>query len=182
MTETTWTTLRQILAERYDEFRYRLTRRLGSAELARETLHEMWLHLHDKDEPGVVQSPFGYLMRIALNLATERGRKETRRNRLFDVREMLDIADEAPGPDREVEARQQIELLEQVLDELTPRRRAILLASRLEGIPLAQIAEHLNLSQRFVEIELKTALAHCARRFGKKITRRFGPAPRETSS
>jgi RNA polymerase sigma-70 factor (ECF subfamily) len=181
MTETTWATLRQLLTERYDDFRRRLRQRLGSDELARETLHETWLHLHDKSDLGSVQSPTGYLLRTAINLATDRGRKETRRAQRFDVREMLEIADEAPDAEREILAREEVSFLEQVLEELTPRRRMILLASRLEGMPLAKIAERLDLSQRFVEIELKAAVEHCARRFGKKMTRRFGPAARETS-
>ena len=56
MTETTLKTLRQLLAERYDEFLARLTRRLGSDEAARETLHETWLHLHGKNDPGALQN------------------------------------------------------------------------------------------------------------------------------
>jgi RNA polymerase sigma factor (sigma-70 family) len=182
MTETTWATLRQLLVERYDELRFRLAHRLGSEEAARETLHETWLHLRDKDDPGIVRRPIGYLLRTALNLAISRGRTELRRSKRFEVMEMLEIVDAAPGPDREVEARQQVELLELVLEELTPRRRTILLASRLEGIPLRQIADHLGLSQRFVELELKAALEHCAKRFGKTINKRFGPGGREASS
>ncbi len=180
MTETTWTTLRQVLVERYDELRRRLARRLGD-EKARETLHETWLHLRDKNGPGVVDSPSGCLLRSALNLAISRERQETRRIKRFEVQPMLEIVDAAPGPEREVESREQIARLEQVLEELTPRRRTILLASRLEGTPLREIAERLGVSQRLVELELKAALEHCAKRFGKKVTRRFGPAPRETS-
>lgn len=182
MTGTTPSTLRQLLVERYDELRARLRRRLGSEEVAREALHETWLHLRDKDEPVGVDRPVGYLLRTALNLAISRDRTERRRSRRFEVMPMLEIADPAPGPDRELEARQQVEFLERVLEELTPRRRMVLLASRLEGIPLREIAERLGLSQRFVEQELKAALEHCARRFGRKIKRRFGPGLRETSS
>lgn len=125
MTETTLKTLRQLLAERYDEFLARLTRRLGSDEAARETLHETWLHLHGKNDPGALQNPTGYLLRSALNLATDRKRKEVQRARRFEVGTLLDVADDAPGPDRDVEARQQVAFLEQVLEELTPRRRMI---------------------------------------------------------
>lgn len=182
MTEITWASLRQLLVERYDELRYRLESRLGSEEIARETLHETWLHLGEKTDLGVVHRPIGYLLRTALNVAISRDRTALRRSKRFEVMEMLDIADTAPGPDREVEARQQVELLEEVLKELSPRRRAVLLASRLEGIPLKQIADHLGLSQRFVEMELKAALEHCAKRFGKTLKRRFGPGVRETSS
>ncbi|OPF91408.1 hypothetical protein I8G32_01371 [Rhodopseudomonas palustris] len=182
MTEASWTMLREVLAERYDELCRRLAVRLGSKEAARETLHETWLHLRSGNDPGEVQRPFGYLLRTALNVAISRERTEQRRNKRLEVVDMLELADPAPGPEREAEARRQVEFLEQVLRELTPRRRAILLASRIEGVPLRRIAEHLGLSQRFVEMELKAALEYCAQRFSKKITRRFGPRSKETSS
>jgi RNA polymerase sigma factor (sigma-70 family) len=181
MTETTWTTLRQLLADRYDELRKRLTRRLGSEELARETLHETWVHLHRSDAPTVVGNPAGYLLRTAFNIATDRGRKETRLARWIEIREALELADEAPSPEREAAARKDVAALEQALEDLTPRRRAILLASRLEGLTLRQIADHLGISQRLVEIELKHAVDHCAERLDRKVIRRFGPKPRETS-
>nr|WP_283472113.1 sigma-70 region 4 domain-containing protein [Methylosinus trichosporium] len=63
-----------------------------------------------------------------------------------------------------------MELLRQALEELTPRRRLILLASRVEGTPLRQIADDLGLSRRMVDMELRRALRHCAmrlRRAGK---------------
>ena len=63
----------------------------------------------------------------------------------------------------------------------SPRRRDILLASRLEGISLRDIAGRHGISQRMVEIELKYALMHCGRRMGRKIVQRFGPRRREGS-
>ena len=39
----------------------------------------------------------------------------------------------------------------------------------------------LTSSQRYAEVELKAALAHCAKRFGRPATRRFGPATGKTS-
>jgi RNA polymerase sigma-70 factor (ECF subfamily) len=67
------------------------------------------------------------------------------------------------------------------LEELTPRRRMILLASRVEEVTLQEIANRLGISQRLVEIELKHALDHCAERLQRQVVRRFGPKPRETS-
>ena len=43
MTDATWVALRQRLVEKYDELRIMLTGRLGSDDLARETLHETWI-------------------------------------------------------------------------------------------------------------------------------------------
>jgi RNA polymerase sigma-70 factor (ECF subfamily) len=181
MTETAWTALRHLLVDCYDDLRRLLTRRLGSEELARETLHETWIHLHRQGAIDTVANPSSYLLRTVLNVATDRGRKEARLANRFEVVAMLEMVDEAPGPEREAQARRDIAALEQALEELTPRRRAILLAARLDGLHLREIAERFGVSQRLVEIELKHAVDHCAQRLGRTVTRRFGPRPRETS-
>jgi RNA polymerase sigma factor (sigma-70 family) len=181
MTETTWATLRQHLAERYDEFRSRLARRLGSADRASETLHETYLRLDRAGHVGVVRSPGAFLLRIAINIAADDGRAERRRARRHDVRALLTVADEGASPETAAAARQELAALETALEELTERRRTILLWSRLEGLPLRAIAARLEISQRLVEIELKHALEHCAERLGKTRTQRFGPRPRKTS-
>lgn len=181
MTETTWATLRQLLADRYDEFRSRLTRHLGSADLASETLHETYLHLDRNDPVELVQSPKAFLLRIACNIAIDRRRSETRRAKRHEIQALFDLADDAPSPEKAAESRFELESLEAALEELTPRRRMILLWSRLEGIPLRTIALRLDVSQRLIEIELKHALEHCALRLGKTVTQRFGPRPDETS-
>jgi RNA polymerase sigma factor (sigma-70 family) len=176
-----WLTLRQLLAEKYDDLRSRLTRRLGSEELASEVLHETWLRLDQGIDAKSIRSPGAYLFRSALNIAIDRGRAERRRVQPSKIEAMLYIADDAPGPAQQAEARLELEQLERALEELTPRRRTILLAARLEGLPLWQIAERLDISQRLVEIELKHALEHCAQRLNRNVTRRFGPRPRQTS-
>ena len=61
----------------------------------------------------------------------------------------------------------QIEALEKAIAELTPRRRVILLAARLQGMPQREIASRLGVSLRLVEKELRLAQEHCARKLGK---------------
>lgn len=169
MTEATWAGLRQLLAEKYDDFRKLLIRRLGSDDLARETLHETWLHLDRSDAVGAMRSPKAYLVRIALNLATDRERGEHRRLRRSEVKVILEnIADEAPGPAREVEARRDLAAFQAAIEALPERQRAILIAARLEGTPHQQIAERLGISKRMVQIELKRALAQCEARVDQK--------------
>ena len=164
MSETAWAALRQMLADRYDDFRTQLARRLNSDDLAREALHDTWLHLLQKQGGETIHNPSGYLLRTALNVAMDRQRKTSRLARRLEIEEFLDAVDEAPGPARILEAQQDMEALRRALAELTPRRRRILLASRVEGTPLRQIAEQLGLSQRMVDIELRHALRHCALR------------------
>lgn len=173
--------LRRFLVDSYDDLKLRLTRRLGSSDLAGEALHEAWMRLDRACVSGDVRSPRLYILRVALNVAWKRLKAEPRTLTLSDAKTALGIADDAPDAARATQARQELEALGQALAELTPRRRRILLASRLEGRPLRDIAALLGVSQRLVEIELKHALAHCALRLDKSVTQRFGPRPRQGS-
>ena len=162
-------TLRRRLVERYDELRILLTRRLGSEDLARETLHETWLRLDRVDDVAVMRNPDAYLARVALNLATDRQRLETRRARRSDVNAVLeDIVDDVPGQAEKLDSRLDLAIFEDAVRELSPRRRAILIAARLDEEPHQRIAERFGISKRMVQIELKLALRHCKNRLEQK--------------
>jgi RNA polymerase sigma-70 factor (ECF subfamily) len=167
MTETTWATLRQLLVDRYDELRGRLSRRFGSDDLASETLHETYLLLDRDDQLGPVRSPGAYVLRTAFNIAMSRYRTESRL-KAREIEEELDIADDAPGPAREAEGHLRLDELQRVIEDLPWRRRAILIAARLDGTPHRKIAERFGISTRMVQLELKAALEFCEERFEKK--------------
>ncbi|HBO0460127.1 TPA: RNA polymerase sigma factor VreI, partial [Pseudomonas aeruginosa] len=63
----------------------------------------------------------------------------------------------------------------EALCELPARRRQILIASRLEETPHAEISRRFGISTRTVEKELKAALWFCAERLERKVIQRFGP-------
>ncbi len=161
MEKMTWAVLRNLLAERYDEFKRRLTRSLGSEELACESLNETWLHLYRQDEVGAVRSPTAYLLRVALNIATDRRRNEGRRIRRSDALSVLEIADPAPDPARAAESRLLLEALGEAIDALPRRTREILVAARLQGLSQQEIADQFGISTRMVRIELRRALDQC---------------------
>lgn len=167
--------MRRFLVVGYDELRARLSRRFGSVELASDALHDTWLQIDGAEPNGPVRNPKHYLLRMASNLALKRLSGEHRIVQLSDAMTAVGLTDETPDPERAAIGRFEAEALARALKELTPRRRDILLASRIEGIPLSAIAERLGVSQRLVEIELKHALAHLALRLERKVVRRFGP-------
>ncbi|MES2032172.1 MAG: sigma-70 family RNA polymerase sigma factor [Pseudomonadota bacterium] len=160
MTETTWAALRDLLTLRYEDFRRRLTRQFGSEDIANETLHETWLHLHRPGDAGSVQSPPAFLMRIAANIAKDRRRAERRKAKRSEIDAALDIADPAPGPAQSVEAKLDLKTAEKAIAELPGRTQAILVASRLRGLTHQAIADQLGISRRTVLYELKRAIAH----------------------
>lgn len=159
--ETSWTALRQLLVDRYDDLRRRLTRRLGSDDLARETLHELYLRMDRSGSAGTLLRPLTYLLTSAVNLARDRWRTENRRARGATVDALYDLIDENPGPDRAVEAQSELEAFTRVLAQLTPRQRTIVVAVRVEQLSRSEIAKRLDISKSLVQLELQRALELC---------------------
>lgn len=181
MNETTWTTLRGLLVERYNDFKQRLARRLGSSELAAEALQETWLRLDRPGQPGALQRPDAYLFRIALNIAADRRDADRRRLALSEVEVLRHLDDDKLDPERIVQSREEVTELANALDELPARCGAIFMAARLDEVPHKVLAERFGISTRMVEREVKRALEHCGERLGKKSIQRFGRPPSEPS-
>ncbi len=156
--------LLELLTLRYDDLRQRLTRRLGNAELASDALQDTWLRLHGKQAVEAVVSPGAYLFRMAFNAAIDRRRSESRRLTIAEVDELLDVADPSPGPAESAQTRSELEMLVQAMGELPDRRRAILLAVRVEGLTQPEAARRFGVSLRLVELELQRAQEYCASR------------------
>ncbi|MBR1089225.1 RNA polymerase sigma factor [Bradyrhizobium manausense] len=166
--------LRSLLLAEYVDFDRRLTRRLGSPDLASEALNETYLRLAGMREIGTVRSPKAYLFRIALNIATDRRRAEKRRLTSDEVDAMLEIPDDQPDAARVIEDRSDVEQLKRAIAELPERRRRVLMLSRIEGLPNREIAALLGVTVRTVETDLKQAVEHCAERLKRPVRDKFG--------
>jgi RNA polymerase sigma factor (sigma-70 family) len=161
VTNASLTLLRQVLVERYADLRSHLAYRLGSEDDASETLHEVYLRVNLAQTTANIHNPFAYLMRMALNLVIDRRRSEVRQGGRVDIDAVLDLVDETPGADRVLEGRAEFAALERAMDELTPRQRVILLATKLDRISRTELARRLKISRRLVHSELKRALQVC---------------------
>jgi RNA polymerase sigma-70 factor, ECF subfamily len=177
MTESSRDVLRKVFLIGYDDLKFRLARRLGSAELAGDALQDAWLRLEYATAIGPVHRPRPYILRIAYNIALKRLRGERDMVTLDEVREELSLVDEAPTPAQTMEARAELHLLLQAAQELTPRRRDILFASRLDGESIEQIARRFGISERAVARELKSAVLYCAEQVGRKFVQTRGRRP-----
>ncbi|MCA1454172.1 sigma-70 family RNA polymerase sigma factor [Bradyrhizobium sp. BRP22] len=165
----------------YDDLKLRLTKRLGSIELAGDSLQEAWISLERAAPIGPVLRPQSYIFRIAYNIALKRLRRERDVVTLDQAIEELDLVDEAPGPAEVTEGRAEWALLAQAAKELTPRRLDILFAVRLEGLSIRDVATKHDISERLVALELKQAVLHCAERLKRNVVSRFSSGPSEGS-
>ncbi len=167
--------------ELYPELRTRLRGRLRSQELADEALSETWLRLSRGGDLGLVRDARAYLHRMAMNIAVDRRRAGARLASAADIDALLALPDAAPDPERAAAARLELQALEQAVAGLTPRRREILVAARLDGRSCQEIAAEMGLSKRTVEMELRHALDHCADRLSALNRVGFVTSPPGTS-
>jgi RNA polymerase sigma factor (sigma-70 family) len=181
MTKKGMAQLLQVLMDDYVALKRQLVRHLGSPDVADDVMQEAYLRLQRMGDVQPVQHPRTYLFRIALNIAADRRRSETRRLARSEIELLLRLEHDELDPERIAEGRSSVQLLAAALEELTPRRRAIFVAARLERIPYPEIAARFGISTRYLERELKQALDHCREKLEIKLSKKFGPGGSETS-
>lgn len=131
-----------------------LTLRYG-ADAADDLAQDTYLRVHAYDPPAPVRSPRRLLMRIALNLASNR-----RRDGAFEI--AVSPADAAltrlPTPSTQEEAAQ----LAQMLLALPPKLRDVFVLNHVTGLTYREIAALRGISQKTVEKRMSQAIARCA--------------------
>jgi RNA polymerase sigma factor (sigma-70 family) len=158
MSEDAQLILLYYLSKRYANLKLRLTRMLGNGDLASDALHDTWLRLKGKDDYGPIQSPGAYLVRMAVNIAVDTQRRQSRAVSVDDVDAVLvEMADPAPGPAHVAEARSDLDALLKVVDRMPERRRACFFLVHSEGLTQKEAATHLGIPLRAVEYELRCA-------------------------
>ncbi len=157
MAQETRPVLTEYLARHYVSLKHRLTRLLGSSDLAGDALQDTWLRLQSRQEEGEVQSPVGYVLRVAVNIAVDIRRRQARTLSWDEVQEVQSLVDPAPGPARTAEARSEMALLLERVGRMPARRQDIFLLVHWEGLSHKETADRLGVSQRTVAYELKRA-------------------------
>lgn len=167
MSTYTLAELRHFLTDRYDALKRRLAYQLGSEERAGDALHDTWLRLNGRDDMQPVDNPQAFVLRMAVNSAVDRWRKDTRLVNASEIDDLLQLDDAELGPRHSLEAQFELQQLLRVLDELPERRRQIFLAIRIDGVTRKELARQYGISQRAIEAELRRAHDYCAQRLDR---------------
>lgn len=132
--------------------------RLADEQDARELAQEAYLRLLRASQSKLINDPEAYLYRIARNLLYEWYTSLPPPNEPLEESEL-------PGPDlrveESVEIAQQIDRLNKVLTQLSPKCRAVVLMHRRDGMTYAEIGAALGISSSMVKKYLSQGLAHC---------------------
>ncbi len=150
----------QRLAPRLRRF---LALRLKSDNDAQDLTQETYLRLMRVKTPNLIRQPEAYLFKIADNLANEFLLHQGKTQQTIDMDTLSKMGQDGDGDsfEQELDTRAAISRLEDILTELPPLYRAVLLLRKRDGLTHAEIAEKLQISQHTVHTYLKRAVANC---------------------
>lgn len=157
MTENSRVQLRRHLVAHYDALLSRVAARLGSRDHARDALQDAFVKLSGDVAVEDVRHPMTYLLRMALNIAANSRRKDSRLLGFDEVASLLDVPDESADPSRVLEARSDLRIVQQVMAAMPRRRYEICSAAWLAGESTIDIAEKRGMPLRTVQHELRQA-------------------------
>jgi len=136
-----------------------LSRRLGSAHLASDIAHDLYLKLLGGADHPEIRDRKAYLFGMAANLATDHLRVEGRRGQILaeSAASAWRQTDELT-PERHAMARAELRHLEKVIADLPERCRQVFHLHRYEGKSQAEIAEILGLGATTVYKDLRLVM------------------------
>ena len=143
-----------------------LALRLGSIDEARDVTQALFLKLWSLEQPPVPEAIVPVLFVAARNAATDVLRTRQRRALHGEKTDVaLEIEDDEPGADRRIAARQTLDLVVRLLDELPAKCRTAFVAYKFNGQSYAEIAADMRLTESMVRKYVLRAVSHCAARF-----------------
>ncbi|NUU01120.1 RNA polymerase sigma factor [Herbaspirillum robiniae] len=150
------------LVHHYDDLVDLLRRRFGDRGFARDVMQDVCVQLLEQPPKAAVHTPLAFLRRVSTHLAIDRYRVEQgRRAWVESMAELPEQAAAQPGQEEQVAARQDLDALIDVIENLPPRCREVFVMHKIHQIPQAEVAQRLNISRQMVEKHLKAGMAAC---------------------
>jgi len=122
-------------------------------DVAQEAMVRLWKH-RDRVEPD--GAPF-WLRRTAHNLCIDRMRRRRTRQEIDAEPNDVVTADKRHGPQRLAESGELGRQIEDALDDLAPRDRAVVILREVQGLPYSEIARLLEVPMGTLKARLHRA-------------------------
>lgn len=148
----------------YNDIARAVGSRFNSQVSTLDIVHDLYVKLAAQPEAlHGKRSIKAFLCRAAVNLSTDRYRREQFERNLFSPIDAEDqtICMTSVSPDYRLETEARIRILRDAIAELPVRRRAVFILHRLHNLTPDEIASKLNISRNMVNRHLRRALAHC---------------------
>ena len=139
-----------------------IAKRLRSAADARDLAHEAYVRLLRVKRRDLIRDPRAYLYRIAANILYE-----FELQRKADAAGLMRCAEyqlvdwELSDSEQDVESLIAQRRIETVLDQLSPRCRAVVILYRRDGMTYKEIGARIGISTSMVKKYLARGLRHC---------------------
>jgi RNA polymerase sigma-70 factor (ECF subfamily) len=120
---------------------------------------EVYARVYEAAREKIPQPVKPFVFTIARNLLIDRVRHEqvVPIEAVADL-ETLGVAVDAPGPDRNVMAQDELRRLQSALDKLPPRCREVVVLGRIEGLSGKEISQRLGIGASTVSEHLSTGM------------------------
>lgn len=152
-----------------------LLRYLVRSQDVEDILQETFLRAWESEKTQTIHSPRSFLFRVARNIAlSEIGRKANQLTRYMGDLEELNVLDNRPPLDEDLDTRKKLAHLSDLIESLPPQCRRVLVMRKVLGFSHKEIAQRLDISTRTVEKHLTRGLQRC------QESLRQGAAPEET--
>lgn len=144
-----------------------LRRKLGNSFDAAELAHDTFVrilsapaHTPEKQVGWRLSEPRAYLTVIAKRLVSNFYRRRSLEQAYIDVLTTIPPP-AAPSEEYRLIILESLHEIDALLDSLAPKSRAAFLMAQLEGLPYAEIAKRLAVSERTIKRYVTDALARC---------------------
>jgi len=139
--------------------------RLNNKSDVDDIIQDTFIRYHSYNSDIMIESPIGYLLRIASNLIHDRGRKKSLLSNSIEISSVSEELLQAEP--RQEDGRRLSDLqaaYEAALAELPPRRREVFRLRRQESMLTPQVAETLSITPRMVQKHMMAAMEHLQER------------------
>lgn len=134
-------------------------------EVSQELTQESFINLSNQAKKQKVDHPRGLLFRIARNLALDYLKHEKVTNNYAQSNDpSLKKETQTSSVEHVSVLDQRAAIVNQVIDELSPRCREVFIMSKILEKTYAEIASELNISESGVEKHIMKGLLHCKKR------------------
>lgn len=146
-----------------------LFRRVRRQPEAADLAQEVYLRMLRVADIEAIRNPESYLLTVASNLVKEHGRRGYGERRAVDVLDPLiqDQLTTLPAFGGDLDHEQRTERLREVLQQLSPKCRAVVVLQYWHHQSYREIAQQLGISTNMVKKYLSQALVHFRRRMAR---------------
>ncbi len=142
-----------------------LRARVNSEQEARDVAQEAYVRMLELEAPDTVSFLRAYLFKTAANLATDRARQRATYSRIHERWiGPLQGTSQPPSLERVIGARQELDLVRRVMQELPPRCQQAFYLHRFRDRSTIDIAQELGVSDRMVRTYLVRSFEHLRQR------------------